>query len=593
MAGYSRNYIMARRGVGIADMQSVTLSNGDYDLEQAEANGIFRVNCTHQVGIATSTEVGLSADRFPIRVILCTNPSAIPQFMNETVCKYWRVTDIANAAIPFSRKPIATAIPVKNLYKYVPGLDNIMWSTYQTLILSAYTYETHADVDAVNSSIWDIISLTAPTDAQIAELPKLVDQLLMDCLAKHICPYIKIGENCYVRAEAHGRFYQVPTNGSAGKVALQETVICMMANQERLKRKYDDLSDGIITLAAYSVAAMFRHGLFESYEHREYYTVIVVPVVAKPNCFQVHSIRSPTGAPALQDITLGKEFDISGVRIKKQLVEVSNLLVMASGLMHYLFNHTTGGSVVTGTLLTILAMYQYINPTMAMETQTNITSLLYEALHPTNKRAIANLFFDNSGVVTHGRCATAPRYDRFEADSFFQIRTNPYPAGSHKAFICLQALKRVLQSGLAPFLPWAEQMNTCILTCKEVLTNGARAHIGSSYYTGDPPMAQPASLDAYLPELAQYVHTFNKGDSLSMSPHMSDEIAKRSSMNWQNLMKELKAKDVSATPVETVRGFLATSGSVHFTFDPSDQATWAKAVQDAKVAQDAITNIFI
>lgn len=583
---------MSRRGVGIADMRATNLANGDMDLAQADQAGVYHVNCTHQVGIATSTEVGLSPDRFPIRVILAADAVSVPNHACEAVVSYWRLTTAAGASVPFSRKPLASDIAIKNIYKIFGSFDDDCWAAYETIRGATYNVNNDPEIDAQNVVLFPILQLQAPTAEQIVQATAAYREILRLAVAQNRAAYFQISELHYIRAEPHGRAYTTLGAMTASRRALTESALCLALNFSRLKAKYETIEDGSIAFAAYSIAAMFRHGLAESFEHTEYYTVIMTPTVNATDSYTVSSIRFPRGAPPPADITQGRVVSLAGIKYSKRMVELGNMGAVGSGLMHYLFNHTTGGTVVTGALLTTLVMNQLITADMPQEHQVAITSLLYEALHPSNKRAIANIFFKNSGVTTHGRCATFPRYERFQLDTFVQIRANPYPAGSHKAFICLQALKRVINAGLAPFLPWADQMSACIQTCRDVLVNGARSHIGSSYYTGEPPLAQPSSIDMYLPELAAYVHTFNRGDSLTMSPHMSDELSRRSSMNWQNLLRDLRAKDVSATSSDLVRSFLSTSGSVHFAFDPNDQATWAAAVQASHQAGQVIDNIF-
>ncbi|KAJ8538660.1 hypothetical protein K7X08_029956 [Anisodus acutangulus] len=343
------------------------------------------------------------------------------------------------------------------------------------------------------------------------------------------------------------------------RVALLESALCLHINFNRLKNRYAALPDGVLLMAAYAMASMFRFGMYEVYENREYHTVIASVVAATPDTLTIHSVRPAIANEVVEGLAAGTPSDMKAIKLSQKFTELGNLMVLTSGLIHYLFNHTTGGNIITGSLLTVLSMHRMIT----------------------------------SNVMTHARSPAAGQIEQFKMDSFVNIRANPYPAGSHKAFICLQALKRVLQLGLAAFLPWADQLTACIGMCRAVLNAGARAHIGSNYYTGESPTVQPASIDNYLPELACYIHTFNRGDSLAMSPHMAADIGKRAAMNWQNLLKDLKAKDISATSAEQVRAFLTTSGSVHFTFDPADQSTWAKAVDDQRVALTAIDTQFV
>ncbi|KAJ8535958.1 hypothetical protein K7X08_034359 [Anisodus acutangulus] len=564
------------------------------DLEQAQRLGLFRANCTHQVGIATATEVGLSQDRFPIRVILTADPATVPDDRSIITCKYWRVTNANLEDLTFNRKALDSNLPVSNLYALFPDFDDMMWENWRAITANGAVVvrEMDAAITTQSDALYAILNLQSPTVEQKAQAATILTAIMAACTPAHRIPYFRIGNNVFLRAEPAGRRYAAIGAANRQRVALLESALCLHINYTRLMARYPAISNGAASLASYAMACMFRFGLYEVYEHREYHTVIAQISATAPTTLVIHSVRPAPGAAAVDNLAAGTVYDMTALRFSQKFTELGNLTVLNAGLMHYLFNHTTGGNVAMGSLLSVLSMHRLITAGMTPGVQAMVTNVFYEALHPVNKRAVANIFFGKSLVWTHARSPAAGQIEQFKMDSFAAIRSNPYPAGSHKAFVCLQTLKRVLQAGLGAFLPWADQLAVCIEMCRGVLNSGARAHIGANYYTGESPNVQPASIDNYLPELACYIHTFNRGDSLAMSPHMGLDISKRAAMNWQNLLKDLKAKDVSATSTEQVRAFLATSGSVHFAFDPADQATWAQAVADQKAALAHIDNQF-
>ena len=49
--------------------------------------------------------------------------------------------------------------------------------------------------------------------------------------------------------------------------------------------------------------------------------------------------------------------DVGTLKISPPMIEVANGLNVASGCMHYLYNHTTGGSKLTGALLSMTLLY--------------------------------------------------------------------------------------------------------------------------------------------------------------------------------------------------------------------------------------------
>lgn len=586
----SRNFVLQRRTAGIADMSALTPQSGNLSIDEAERDGIYRINCAHQVGLATATEAGLGAHRFPIRVIL--NATARKSTHVDTVIKYWKVVNAAGQYLNFQRKPFNSDLPVKNLYKLVPDLDERLFNAWDQIREGQFVEDLDAALNAQTDELFAILSLISPTDAQKARVTEIVLAVIEACVAARRVVYFKVSGDYFLKGKPHGCMWGPIGAMNANKVALIEATLTMLMNYNRLKTRYTQLSDGSITVASYAIASMFRLGLYEAYEGKEFYTVVCNSVNGSATNYQVAEVIPPAGAAAPTDIVAGNMVDISLVKISPQMAEFGSLLVATAGNMHYLFNHTTGGTIMSGSLLSTLAMYKIVTGDMAQSTQEDLTSLFYEALHPVNKRAIANLFYKSSLVTSHGRERGSPMYELLRTDSYATIRGNPFPAGSHKAFICITALRRVLQAGLAPFLPWASSLSDCVNLCKSVLSTGARAHIGSNYYTGEPALVQPSSIDQYLPELAHYVHTFNKGDSLAMSPHMSVETSQRCDMNWKNLLKDLKAKDVSAVSVDVVKSFLSTVGVVHYAFDPADQATWATAAATSNEAMAVVNELF-
>lgn len=586
----SRNYVLQRRTAGIADMSALTPQTGGLSIEEAERDGIYRINCAHQVGLATATEAGLPAHRFPVRVIL--NAVGRKASQVDTVVKYWKVVNASGHYLNFQRKPLASDLPIRNLYKLIPDIDDRLFDAWGQIREGQFTEDLDVGIANLTDEMYAILCLVNPTDAQKARATEICLAVIQTCTEAHRVSYFKISGDYFIKGKPHGCTWAQIGGMSANKVALVEATLTMLMNYNRFRTRYAQLSDGSITVASYAVASMFRLGLYEAYEGKEFYTVVCAPVEGSGTNYQVVEILAPTGAPNPTDLAVGSQVDIGPVRISPQMAEFGSLLVATAGNMHYLFNHTTGGTIMSGSLLSTLAMYKLVTSDMSQATQEDLTSLFYEALHPANKRAVANLFYKTSMVTTHGRERGSPMFELLRTDSYATIRGNPFPAGSHKAFICITALRRVLQAGLGPFLPWASNLSECVNICKSVLSNGARAHIGSNYYTGEPALVQPSSIDQYLPELAHYVHTFNKGDSLAMSPHMSFENAQRCDMNWKNLLKDLKSKDVSAVSAEVVRNFLSTVGVVHYAFDPADQSTWALAAATSTEAMTAVNELF-
>jgi hypothetical protein len=173
---------------------------------------------------------------------------------------------------------------------------------------------------------------------------------------------------------------------------------------------------------------------------------------------------------------------------------------------------------------------------------------------------------------------------KFELDAFASIRSDPRPAGSHKAYLFLLALDRVLESGIGPFLPWSQRITEGVNSARAVLEGGARAHIGSVYYTGRPPRVQSSDLDAYMPDLAAYIHTMSPGNTLALSPHLSVEVASRAAESWKALLNQTKGVDLSSMDLQTVAKYLKVAGRAKFDFDPDNEESWGVTIEQTAAA---------
>lgn len=198
----SRKYILDRRGAGISNLQSANMENGD--LDQAENTGVYKVNCTHQVGIATSTDVGLSSDRYAIRVILAPDTYVLGPIRNDTVCSYWKVLNAGGVSVPFSRKPLASDVAVKNLYARVPNLDEKLWTIVEAIRTEVTDLTMPVETEAARTALYEVCNLVNPTDEHLATIPTLVATITNFAIQSKRYPWFKIGEDRFLVGEPHG-----------------------------------------------------------------------------------------------------------------------------------------------------------------------------------------------------------------------------------------------------------------------------------------------------------------------------------------------------------------------------------------------------
>ena len=106
-----------------------------------------------------------------------------------------------------------------------------------------------------------------------------------------------------------------------------------------------------------------------------------------------------------------------------------------------------------------------------------------------------------------------------------------------------------------------------------------------------PSKTQGAELDNYLPELASYMNTFARNDTLTMSPHLGPDVAAYTSQSWSAMLNKRKSKDNSSKDPQIFKAFLETAGMVQFIFDSVDPGTWETAALECKTRLHALINM--
>lgn len=575
-------------------MTRVSYTQGDLTIDAAINADVLTSNAVHMVGIATQTESRLDATRYPIRVFVGAAQAREKRVV--TCYGFWRVVDGAHSNVQFDRMSPITEKIGTNMARLFPSLDDEWWAWRNSRATEAIVAATTGNIDGALAAHQTVIANALALDVipnEVVEAARAAhNAILAACTAANRYPHIKLADGLYITASPVGAAFTAQAGMTINQTVGYEVALTIKVNAEALKTRYNNASDGAINLGAHAAAMMFRLGAQESFEHEEFVTVYVTPVANSTTQFTITEVRGPAGYEEPDSLKPGVVLDRSNVRTSRELIELGNLLVFSSGLMHYLFNHTTGGTRVSGTLGTILAGRSIIANGMSLAEAETVTSIMYECLHPVNKRAIANLMYKNSKVFSHGKSTHSRPYAQIAMDSFVQIRKNPYPAGSHKAFTLATGLRRLTQAGFANFLPWYSNIGECINQCRAILQAGARAHVGSHYYTGLHPLTQTSSLDAYLPEVAAYIQIFHRNDSLAMSPHLSPEVAGRATASWSTLMKNLKQKDLSDASVEDVQKYLASIGQATENLDLKNPETWGQAVVQNEAICRNIDRVF-
>ena len=109
------------------------------------------------------------------------------------------------------------------------------------------------------------------------------------------------------------------------------------------------------------------------------------------------------------------------LKISLPMMEVANSLDVASGCMHYLYNHTTGSSKLTGALFSITLLYNLYDAENRVFTSKQEISVYYGALHNVNKRMV-----NRSKVVIYSRNTLSYPWQPIKLNTFMNIRKNAY-----------------------------------------------------------------------------------------------------------------------------------------------------------------------
>lgn len=613
----ARGYILNRRRAAISDLGSARISDGESD---AHANvDYFKVNSRVVIGIGTATEVGLDQSRYPyiVRLLSATlalhtegQPidwsrvaSATADTSTVSMVRYFRLLNAAMGAVAHTVTPTAAASRAHKLLRLCPALEDWAFTRHEAAVASGrrQVHPPVADAVARSQVLANLLNIPNPTAEQSATLLNAAQGFmeahsniglefipvffLEPSVALEFKPYGHIGPTIAEGGEDH----EIPH----AQAASYEFMLTMTVNAARMAARYNPEEDrpavphGMIKNAAMTIAAAQQQGLLEVSTRREF-NIIGVTMGEEGN-FTIRHVDMAGEGDVPEDLQVGQEIDISGSRVSNTELELANIMVFNAGLMHYLLNHSTGGELLSGPALTTLAMYNIYDKTVDVRSRSAVvqtgmdprvqTSVVYEALHPICKRGIANLFFRNSGVETWERLAAGRAMRKYELDAFASIRADPRPAGSHKAYLFLLALDRVLESGIGPFLPWAQRITEGVASARAILEGGARAHIGSAYYTGRPPRVQSSDLDSYMPELAAYIHTMSPGNTLALSPHLSMEVASRAAESWKALLNQTKGVDLSTMDLQTIARYLKVAGRAKFDFDPDNEASWGTTIE--------------
>lgn len=370
------------------------------------------------------------------------------------------------------------------------------------------------------------------------------------------------------------------------------TFICAHLNYLQLKADYPTLPEGVILAGAHTAAMGYRTGILESHAGREF--IFVGVTVGKNGGYKIRQIDPSYANRKNKVIKPNDDFPDGTLRMHDKLLELGLGLCIGAGTTHYMMNHTTGGNKMGGhnlKALTINNLYK-IDPGHEYPDEQTQTSFIYNVTHPVNKRAVANLVLSNAKVNTWYKNMCLPSPSVMYSDTFMSYRQNLVPSGAHKAYIAALVLKDIADAGMAIFLPDIELGRKVVKIYNDIKEYGARAHVGSRYYTDEPVAISQGEIDSFLPLAAYYVQHRMSTSSLAGSPHLDPTTADSASAKWKAIVQATMRVGAFGAQLEQINAYLKVSGSQGYVVDLSTEEGIHEAVRINDTLQKSINSLF-
>lgn len=370
------------------------------------------------------------------------------------------------------------------------------------------------------------------------------------------------------------------------------TQVAIHLNFTEFSAHYPNISEGARVLGAHAVAMAYRVGILESHATREFQFIQVVP--NKTGGYQVIAVDPAYAKRPDCAIKPGTDYPGANMKINEKMVELGLGICVGAGTTHYMMNHTTGGSVLSGhnlKALTVNGVYE-IDPGHGQASERDQTTFFYNVTHPVNKRAVANLCLRTSRVNCWHKNAYILSPSVIYADTFMTYRQTLVPAGAHKAFIAAAVLRDICSSKLGIFLPDQDICNTVVKMYADIVKLGARAHIGSRYYTDEAHVLNQSAVDSFLPVAAYYVQQRMPTSSYAGSPHLAPEVADAAQPQWKAIVTATIRAGATGAADEHVKQYITMAGAAGYTVDLSseDGRLAALAVNDKLLGE--ISSLF-
>lgn len=258
-------------------------------------------------------------------------------------------------------------------------------------------------------------------------------------------------------------------------------------------------------------------------------------------------------------------------------IDMAELACYASGLNHYMINHTTGSGKLQGIMRKVyLATGRFGQDVVEEKEEKKVmrktmitadeTRMVYRILHRIDKRNASFCILEQKRDQSAAWPACLPRPMRINKDRFLELRSIGLPAGQHKPVVTLEVLKRMAKNNLLAVSPALSLYKEVVDHVKEARQYSVSAHVGASYYNRGTPIPHfrndqnEQKLEECKIICGIYVKIIAPSSTLAASPAFNNVIENYGDeyKDWTALCKGLaELSEVKTTP-EVVKRIVST-----------------------------------
>lgn len=192
-------------------------------------------------------------------------------------------------------------------------------------------------------------------------------------------------------------------------------------------------------------------------------------------------------------------------------------LIFAKGHTKYQTNHCMGGSPAQASVASCIRAF-FPGLDIGSPRYGFVYEVLYRALHPVSDTYVIPAVIARSGIRSTLVHAGGPQAPRVRIESYFRIRRDTPPAGTHHIAVLYRALARLDEYGILPALPGRERIRAVATEFRKVLKMGARAHPAAAFWGLEPAPIDQKVFDDMLADAGYGIQRLFPTSTLADSP---------------------------------------------------------------------------